>query len=102
MTQKSCNGSATRACSAMRGELKAMQRLLFEEIRHEMKTRVQEVELQVEFLRQDVQRTRELLTKERDKRLNVMLPRRFDLRQVRALPLALAYVVPATAEDLRR
>ena len=56
----------------------------------------------MELLRQDVERTRELLTREKDHRLNVVLPRRFQLREVRVLPLALTYLVPATAEDLRR
>ena len=38
---------------------------------------------------------------ERDKRLNEVLPKRFKLREVRVLPLALVYLVPATAEDVR-
>jgi hypothetical protein len=54
------------------------------------------------LLRRDVERTRDLLKRERDKRLNVVLPKRFQLREVRALPLALVYLVPATAEDARR
>ena len=52
-------------------------------------------------LRQDVERTRELLTREQDNRLKVVLPKRFQLREVRVLPLALTYLVPATAEDIR-
>ena len=40
-------------------------------------------------LRQDVERTRELLNRERDHRLKVVLPKRFQLREVRVLPLAL-------------
>ena len=56
----------------------------------------------MELLRQDVERTRELLTGEQDQRLKVVLPKRFQLREVRVLPLALTYLVPATAEDLQR
>ena len=63
--------------------------------------RLQEIEEQMAVLRQDVERTRDLLTRERDQRLKVVLPKRFKLREVRVLPLALTYLVPATAEDLR-
>ena len=38
---------------------------------------------------------------ETDHRLKVLLPKRFQLRDVRGLPLALEYVVPASAEDLK-
>ena len=55
---------------------------------------------QIGVLRQDVERTRELLTRERDHRLKVVLPKRFQLREVRVLPLALVYLIPATAEDV--
>ncbi len=43
-----------------------------------------------------------MLTRERDHRLKVVLPRRFTVREVRVLPLALEYLIPATAEDTRR
>ena len=52
-------------------------------------------------LRQDVERTRDLLEKERKHRTEIVLPKRFQIREVRVLPLALTYVVPATAEDVR-
>ena len=52
-------------------------------------------------LRQDLERTCELLARERDRRLKVVLPRRFKLREVRVLPLALVYLIPATPEDAR-
>ena len=58
-------------------------------------------EYQMEVIRQDVERTRELLTREQDHRLKVVLPKRFQLREVRVLPLALTYLVPATKEDLQ-
>jgi hypothetical protein len=75
---------------------------LFEEIEAETKIRVQEIEDQMAVLRQDVERTRELLTREQDQRLKVVLPKRFQLREVRVLPLALTYLVPATKEDLQQ
>lgn len=79
----------------------AMQPTLFEDIKEEAKGRVQELEEQMSILRQDVERTRDLLTRERDHRLKLVLPKRFTLREVRVLPLALTYLIPATAEDTR-
>jgi hypothetical protein len=90
------------AKALLREQAEAMQPMLFEEIQEEAKYRAQEIEEQMTVLRRDVERTRDLLKRERDKRLNVVLPRRFQLREVRALPLALVYLVPATAEDVRR
>jgi hypothetical protein len=80
-------------------QAESSQRILFEEITEASVERVQEIEEQMAVLRQDVERTRELLTRERDWRLKVVLPRRFKLREVRVLPLGLAYVIPATPED---
>jgi predicted ATP-dependent endonuclease of OLD family len=76
----------------------AMQPTLFEEIQEEVKVRVQELEEQMTVLRQDVQRTRDLLEAERKHRIENLLPRRFQIRELRVLPLALTYVVPATGE----
>jgi len=90
------------AKALLRQQAEAMQPTLFEEIQEEAKYRVQEIEEQMGVLRQDVERTRDLLKKERDKRLNVVLPKRFHLREVRPLPLALVYLVPATKEDVRQ
>lgn len=75
---------------------------LFKEIQEESRARLQDIEEQMAVLRQDVERTRDHLTRERDRRLNGVLPRRFALREVRVLPLALTYLVPAAAEDLER
>jgi hypothetical protein len=74
---------------------------LFEEIQESAQLQVKEKEEQIALLRRDVERTHDLLKSERDKRLNVVLPKRFHLREVRALPLALVYLIPATAEDVR-
>jgi hypothetical protein len=82
-------------------QAEANQPTLFEDITEEAKGRVHELEEQMTILRQDVERTRDLLTRERDHRLKVVLPKRFTLREVRVLPLALTYLVPATAEDTR-
>ncbi len=79
----------------------AMQPALFEEITEETQVRVGELEDEMAVLRQDVERTRDMLTKERDYRLNTVLPKRFHIREVRVLPLALVYLVPATGEDLQ-
>jgi superfamily II DNA or RNA helicase len=80
----------------------ASQPTLFEEIQESAQLQVKEKEEQIALLRRDVERTHDLLKSERDKRLNVVLPKRFHLREVRALPLALVYLIPATAEDVRR
>jgi hypothetical protein len=48
-----------------------------------------------------VEQTRLRLEQERDQRLHVVLPKRFEIREARVLPLALIYLVPAVAEDLR-
>ncbi|WLD13099.1 DISARM system SNF2-like helicase DrmD [Planctellipticum variicoloris] len=89
----------------LREQAEAQQPQLFEEIQEDAKLRVQDIEEQMNVLRQDVDRTRHLLTKERDHRLNTVLPKRFTLLDgstgVRVLPLALTYLIPATAEDLR-
>jgi hypothetical protein len=78
----------------------AQQLALFEEIQEEAEMGLQELEQQVAVLRQDVERTRQLLTRERDNRVNIVLPKRFQIREVRVLPLSLTYLVPATKEDL--
>ena len=85
----------------LRQQAEAMQPTLFEEIQEGAKFRVQELEEQMIVLRQDVERTRDLLAKERKHRTEIVLPKRFQIREVRVLPLALTYVVPATAEDVR-
>jgi superfamily II DNA or RNA helicase len=93
------------AKALVRQQAEAMQPALFEEIQVEAKLRVQEIEAQMAVLRQDVECTRELLTREQEHRLKVVLPKRYSLldgsQGVRVLPLALTYIVPATAEDLR-
>jgi hypothetical protein len=62
---------------------------------------LQELEQQVAVLRQDVERTRQLLTRERDSRVNIVLPKRFQIREVRVLPLSLTYLFHAAKEDLQ-
>ena len=74
---------------------------LFPEVVEEIQASQKELDEQMEVIRQDVERTRELLTREQKQRLEVVLPKRFQLREVRVLPLALTYLIPATKEDLR-
>ena len=90
------------AKALLREQAEAIQPALFGEIQEEATYRAQEIEEQMSILRRDVERTRDLLKRERDKRLNVVLPKRFQLREVRPLPLAVVYLVPATAEDIRQ
>lgn len=79
----------------------AQQGILFEEIREATQEDIRNLEEQREILRQDIQRTRDLVERERDHRIKTVLPRRFQIREVRVLPLGLTYLVPATAEDVR-
>ncbi len=67
----------------------------------ETKIKVWDIEEEMAVLRQDVDRTRELLAREQDHRLTAVLPRRFQLREVRVLPLAATFLVPASREDLQ-
>ena len=87
-------------------QVEAQKTYLFEEFQEESKVRLQEIEEAIKVLRQDVERTRDLVTHERDQRLNLILPRRFSILQdsqgVRVLPLALTYLIPATAEDVHQ
>lgn len=78
------------------------QGVLFEEIREARQEDIRTLEEQRDILRQDIQRTRELVERERDHRTKVVLPKRFQLREVRVLPLGLTYLVPATAEDVQQ
>jgi hypothetical protein len=84
----------------VRQQREADQPTLFEVIQEEAKFKVQELEEQMTVLRQDVERTRDSLEKERKHRIEIVLPKRFQIREVRVLPLALTYVVPAIAEDV--
>ncbi len=76
------------------------QPALFEDMNAAAKIRSKELEEQMAILRRDVDHTRELLAAERDSRNNVLLPQRFQIHEIRVLPLALVYLIPAAAEDL--
>jgi superfamily II DNA or RNA helicase len=82
-------------------EEKAETPTLFAEINEARQARISDIEKQMEILRRDMDETRERLERERDYRLKELLPRRFRLRDVRVLPLAVEFLIPATAEDLR-
>jgi Helicase conserved C-terminal domain len=77
------------------------QPYLLEDLREEAKGSEQAILDQIELLKRDVEETRRSLTNERDYRLKLLLPKRFELREVRVLPLAIEYVVPASVEDVR-
>ena len=77
------------------------QPYLIEDLREEAKGSEQAILDQIELLKRDVDETRRSLTNERDYRLKLLLPKRFELREVRVLPLAIEYVVPASVEDTR-
>lgn len=85
----------------VRQKNEAQQMALFEELQQDAAMSVQELEQQMAVLRQDVERTRQLLIRERDNRINIVLPKRFKIREVRVLPLSMTYLVPAAAEDLQ-
>jgi len=89
------------AVQLTRQRVEAAQPTLFEDFDEGAKLKVREIEEQMAILQRDMERTRELVTQERDHRLKVLLPKRFQLREVRVLPLALEYVIPASAEDLK-
>ena len=75
--------------------------VLLPEVQEELQVSQKQLDEQMELIQQDVERTRELLTREQKHRLELVLPKRFKLREVRVLPLALTYLVPATKEDLQ-
>lgn len=89
------------AVELTRQRMEAERPSLFEDFDEGAKLKVREIEEQMAILQRDVERTRELLIQECDDRLKRVLPKRFQLREVRVLPLALAYVIPAAAEDLK-
>jgi hypothetical protein len=76
-----------------------LQRSLFADIQEDAKVRVANIEEQIGVLKRDFESTRQTLEVERDRRIKEVLPNRFAIREVRVLPLAVMYVVPATAED---
>jgi len=88
------------AADLLEQQAAAQQPALFEDINADAKIRSRDLEDQMAILRRDVERTRELLTAERDNRVNVLLPRRFKIHEIRVLPLALVYLLPADAEDI--
>lgn len=85
----------------VRQQAEVAQPSLFEEFNDDAKVRLGEIAEQMAVLKQDVERTRELLTRERDRRLKTVLPKRYKLRKPNVLPLALVYLIPATPEDAR-
>jgi hypothetical protein len=85
----------------MQEQVEALQGRLFAGVGDDVEFRVQSLADQVALLKQNVEMTRNELDREQKRRLNDLLPRRFHLREVRVLPLALVYLIPAASEDLQ-
>lgn len=83
-------------------QAEAMQATLFPELKEDAGKRVAELEHQMAILKRDVELTRGQLERERKQRKEVILPKRFAIRDFRVLPLAVEFLIPATAEDLKR
>lgn len=81
-------------------QVESMQATLFPELKFDAERRVQDLENQMAVLKRDVDLTRERLEYERKQRKEVILPKRFTIRDLRVLPLATLFVIPASAEDL--
>jgi hypothetical protein len=84
-----------------RQRIEAVQTRLFRELQEDVEMGIREKEEQIGLLRQNVEDTRQKLERERKER-EELLTKRYTIRDLRVLPLAVQYVVPATAEDLRR
>ena len=91
------------AKALVREQVGAMQPTLFEDVQEVAQVRVQEIEEQMTLLRLGTWTALvTCLPGRRDLRhLKDVLPRRYKLRKVQPLPLALMYLIPATAEDVR-
>ncbi len=87
--------------SLSRAEAESAQLWLLQEDQFRAERELHDVEEQITILSRDIAHTRTQLEREQDNRLNALLPRRYTLREVRVLPLAIQYIVPATAEDLK-
>ncbi len=87
--------------SLLSAKAATMQAAIFPELQEDKKAGLQALEEQIGILSRDVELTRALLLRERDYRLKQLLPARFALREVRVLPLAVEYIVPAMPEDTR-
>jgi superfamily II DNA or RNA helicase len=101
LQDRSREQALNRLAADLREQQAATQQpALFEDINADAKIRSRDLEDQMAILRRDVERTRELLTAERDNRVNLLLPNRFKIHEIRVLPLALVYLLPADAEDI--
>lgn len=85
----------------LRAEAETEQSFLFPEFREDKQRELRDIETQIALKRRDVEQTRGILHDEFERRQNTVLPRRFSIREIRVLPLAAQYVVPALAEDIQ-
>ncbi|MFB3789295.1 MAG: DISARM system SNF2-like helicase DrmD [bacterium] len=74
---------------------------LFSDWEAEQAGKKQSLEQEIDLLKKDMERTKAELEREKEYRLNELLPKRFTLRPPRILPLAIEYLVPATGEEAR-
>jgi Helicase conserved C-terminal domain/SNF2-related domain len=83
-----------------KAEVEAASGFLFADMEVEAEAKLVDIEKEVELLRRDTEHTRVQLERERDHRLKKVLPQRYTIRDVRVIPLAVEYVIPADKEDL--
>ncbi|MFH1740118.1 MAG: helicase-related protein, partial [bacterium] len=80
-------------------EIAAKQLRLMPELQEDAEIPIKEIDEQIAVLRQDVEQTRRQLEREQKQR-DELLKKRYTIRDLRVLPLAVQYVVPASKEDL--
>jgi hypothetical protein len=101
LSERSREKDLTRLAEALLDEqAEAMQATLFPELQEDAQKRVQDMETQIAVLKRDVEQTREQLETEQTYRKQVILPKRYSIRDLRVLPLAVLVLIPASAEDL--
>ncbi len=81
-------------------EVEGKQLRLLPEMQEEIELSIRDTDQQIELQRLDFEDTRRRLEREQELRRE-LLAKRYTIRDLRVLPLAVQYVVPATAEDLR-
>ena len=82
-------------------EVERIQYYLLEEFEIDVEQKAQVIEQDIALLKRDVEQTRDMIRDEKKHILDEVLPRRYKIQEVRILPLAVEYIFPATAEDLR-
>lgn len=81
-------------------EIKADQPTFFEDINESRDRRVREIRELIESLQLNMDDLKRRLESEKEERLTKLIPGRFTIKDVRVIPLALEYLIPALPEDL--